>query len=446
MSDDQGGPLWGVQTESARRHFAIGPALMPFELICAIVDIKAAAARANAQLGRLDPVLAQAIEAAVGDVRAGRHDDAFPLSPWQSGSGTQTHMNVNEVLARLAQARVPAGHRVHPNDDVNRGQSSNDVIPAAIHVAAALSVRQNLLPAIDTLAATLRAQSMRFTGLVKLGRTHLQDAVPLTLGQEIGAWLSQVLAARQAIDSALPALLALPLGGTAVGSGLNTHPHFAVVVCRELAAATGVPFTPTADRFAAIAGHEAVVILHGALKSLAVALNKLANDVRLLASGPHGGIGELVLPANEPGSSIMPGKVNPTQCEMLAMVCCQVIANDVAVTLGAAGGQLQLNTYRPLVAVNLLQSLQLLADAMRSFEVHALRGLGADEARIGGFLRASLMSVTALAPHIGHDCAALIAATARDQRITLRDAALALGIDSADFDRWTDPVQLLGLS
>ena len=438
-------PLWGAQTESARLHFAVGDERMPRELIAAIVTIKRAAARVNARLGRIDELTARAIESAAAGLLAGEHDDAFfPLSPWQSGSGTQTNMNVNEVLARLATARLPTGRRVHPNDDVNHAQSSNDVVPAAIHVAAARLLRGRVVPALDALTATLDAQSRRFDSVVKLGRTHLQDAVPLALGQEVRAWSSQLRIARQAVDAAWPALLELPLGGTAVGTGLNAHPRFGAEICAEIAAITGEPFVEAADRFALIAGHDAVVALHGALKGLAVALHKMASDIRLLASGPHGGIGELVLPANEPGSSIMPGKVNPTQCEMLVMVCLQVIANDTAVTLGAANGQLQLNTCRPLIALNLLQSLRLLADAMRSFEAHALRGLEANLERIDELLDASLMSVTALAPHIGYDAAARIVAHARTQALPLRDAAVQLGVDGQDFDRWTDRARLLG--
>lgn len=440
-------PWWGAQTESALRHFDVGSARMPQELIRALLIVKAAAARANAQLGVIDPAWAEAIadvanELLRGDAR--RLRAAFPLSPWQSGSGTQTNMNANEVLARLAQARLGPPARVHPNDDVNRGQSSNDVMPAALHVAAARAVRQNLLPALDALVATLARLSARYARLVKLGRTHLQDAVPLTFGQELGAWQSQVQFAREGIAAALPGVLALPLGGTAVGTGLNAHARFAETVCRELAFATGLPFEAAANRFALIAGQEAVVTLHGTIKTAALALHKLANDLRLLASGPHGGLAEVRLPANEAGSSIMPGKVNPTQCEMLSMVSCQVMANDLAVTLGAAGGQLQLNTCRPLIAVNLLQSIELLSDASRSFERHALRGLEPDEARMGALLDASLMSATALAPHIGYDLAARIVGAARREGLPLREAARAHGVDPVDFDRWTDPAGMLG--
>jgi fumarate hydratase class II len=441
---DEPGPLWGAQTTLALQHFAIGDERMPLELVHALALIKGAAAQVNARLGRLDDDLAQAIDDAAQAVLSGRHDPQFPLSPWQSGSGTQTHMNVNEVLAALGSAALPAGRSLHPNDHVNRGQSSNDTVPSAIHIALHRLARERLLPALERLVETLQAQAQRHAGVVKLGRTHLQDAVPMTAGQEFGAWAGQVLAARRAIDATLAALLELPLGGTAVGTGLNTHPEFAVEVCRELARRSGVAFVPAPDRFAAIAGAEAVTAFHGALKVLATALMKLANDVRLLASGPHAGLGELVLPANEPGSSIMPGKVNPTQCESLLMVCCQVIADDVAVTLAAAGGQLQLNTCRPLLAVNALRSVRLLADGIASFEHHALQGLELGEERIAAAVRASLMSATALAPHIGYDRAARIVANAQQRGVPLREAALGAGVAAADFDRWTDPRQMLG--
>ena len=435
--------LWGPQTALALRHFAIGGQAMPLELVHAIVRIKAAAAAANVRLGRLDAELGEAIAAAAGEVLGGAHDAQFPLSPWQSGSGTQSHMNVNEVLAQLASRRL-GGRPVHPNDDVNRGQSSNDVVPSAIHVALQLLLRDRLMPALHTLEGALEVQAERHRGLVKLGRTHLQDAVPTTLGAEIGAWRSQLVHARAAIEHTLPALAELALGGTAVGTGLNTHPRFAREACRELSEATGIVFTPAPDRHAAVAAHEPLVAFHGALKTLAVALAKIAGDVRLLACGPRAGFAELRLPANEPGSSIMPGKVNPTQCEALLMVGLQVMANDHAVTLGAAGGMLQLNTCRPLLAVNALASVRLLADAMASFEAHALRGLAAAPERIAELLGRSLMLVTALVPHIGYDHAARIAGHAHAQGLTLREAALADGIAAADFDRWADPRQMLG--
>ena len=445
------GALWGAQTQRAVAHFAIGGEPMPAELIRALAFLKGVCAVVNGRLGRLDPSLAQAIDQAAQEIGRGGHGAQFPLSLWQSGSGTQSHMNVNEVLARLAElalngphAEQPGGSRsVHPNDDVNLGQSSNDMVPSAMHVAALTALHGELLPALDALAAALAEKAMLYAGLIKLGRTHLQDAVPLTVGQEIGAWRSQLLLAAAAIKATLPALQQLAVGGTAVGTGLNTHPDFGAAVCRELTARTGIAYAPAADRFAALAGHEPLVALHGALKVLAVALMKMANDVRLLASGPRGGLAELLLPANEPGSSIMPGKVNPTQCEALAMVACQVIGNDTAVTLGAAGGHLQLNTFKPLIAANVLRSVRLLADAISSFDRYCVRGLAADGQRIGALLAGSLMLVTALTPHIGYDRAAQIAHRAHAERCTLREAAIACGIDAADFDRWADPATML---
>ena len=437
------GALWGAQTQRAVAHFSIGGERMPIELIHALARIKGVCALVNGRLGVLDAARARAIDEAAAEVAGGRHDDQFPLSVWQSGSGTQSNMNVNEVLARLAEARLP-GQRVHPNDEVNRGQSSNDTVPSAMHLAAVGALREQLLPALDTLAAALQTKAEACQDLVKLGRTHLQDAVPLTVGQEIDAWRSQLGLARAAIDATLPALLALAIGGTAVGTGLNTSADFGLCVCRELAVRTGIAFVPAADRFAALAGHEPLVALHGALKVLAVALMKIANDVRLLASGPRGGLAELILPANEPGSSIMPGKVNPTQCESLAMVACQVIGNDTAVTWGSAGGHLQLNTFKPLITANVLRSLRLLADAMASFSTHCVQGMAADPKRIGEMLSRSLMLVTALAPRIGYDEAARIAHRAHAEGSTLREAAIALGVDGADFDRWVQPAQMLG--
>ncbi len=439
--------LWGAQTQRALAHFAIGGERMPAELLHALVRLKGVAATVNGRLGRLDAALAQAIDDAANAVLAGQLDAQFPLSLWQSGSGTQSHMNVNEVLATLAGQDLTARQAprpVHPNDDVNLGQSSNDMVPGAMHVAALLAVRERLQPALAALIATLGELALRHAHDVKLGRTHLQDAVPMTVGAEIGAWRSQLLLARAATDATLPALQALAVGATAVGTGLNTHPDFGAAVCRELSLRTGIAFIQAPDLYAALAGHEALVALHGALKVLAVALMKIANDVRLLASGPRGGLAEMLLPANEPGSSIMPGKVNPTQCEALAMVACQVIGNDVAVTCGAAGGHLQLNTYKPLIAANVLRSVRLLADAMQSFETHTVLGMVPDTRRMAEQLAGSLMLVTALTPHIGYDRAAQIAHRAHQEKSSLREAALALGVQAGDFDRWADPHFMLG--
>jgi fumarate hydratase class II len=441
------GALWGASTERARQVFAIGSRPMPRLLVHALVQLKGVAAVVNAQLGRLDEARAQAIDAAANAVLGGAHGDQFPLKVWQSGSGTQTHMNVNEVLASLAGralAEQVQAVAVHPNDHVNLGQSSNDMVPSAMHVAVLQALRAQLLPPLDALAQTLEQQADAHRGVVKLGRTHLQDAVPMPLAAEFGAWRAQLLLAREALLQAMVPLRRLAVGGTAVGSGLNGHPEFARRVCAELAARLGEAFEPTPEPYAAQAGHEPLLLLHGALRALAVVLFKLASDVRLLACGPRAGIGELVLPANEPGSSIMPGKVNPTQCEALLMVCCQVFGNDTALTWGAAGGQLQLNACKPLLVVNLLDSIELLGDAMASFEAHALRGLRADAQRIAGHLEQSLMLATALVPHIGYDRSARIARDAHAQGLTLRQAARQHGVDEADFERWVQPAAMAG--
>ena len=440
MRNDDGA-AWGPQTTLALRHFAVGEERMPAPVLLALVLLKACAAEANARLGRLDGAVAGAIVEAADALLAEGAPDAFPLSAWQSGSGTQSHMNVNEVLARRASQAL--GRAVHANDEVNRGQSSNDVVPSALHVAAVRETLAGLLPAGEALVGALGELAARHAGVLKLGRTHLQDAVPMAFGQEAGAWRTQLGAALQGVRQALPTLLPLALGGTAVGTGLNTHPRFADEACAVLRRRSGEAFRPADDPFAAIAGLDALVAFHATLKTLAVALGKLASDLRLLGAGPRGNLAELALPANEPGSSIMPGKVNPTQCEVLVMVAAQVVANDVAVTLAGAGGQLQLNTMRPLLAVNLHRSLRLLADAMRSFEAHALRGLRVDAARMAQWLDGSLMRVTALAPQLGYDRAARIAQRAHRDGLSLREAALADGVAPADFDRWADPRTML---
>ncbi len=444
--DIEPGSMWGAQTQRARAHFDIGGEPMPRELLHALLLLKGIAALVNAQLGRLPHAHAQAIEEATAELMAGGYEAQFPLSVWQSGSGTQSHMNVNEVVAYLAGMRLGHGqeHSVHAHDEVNLGQSSNDMVPSAMHLAAMQAVQRRLMPALEALTASLGTRAALAAKIIKLGRTHLQDAVPMTAGQEIGAWRSQLLLARSAVSATLPALQALAVGATAVGTGLNTHPDFGAGVCRELSRRTGITFVCAPDRFAALAGHEPLVALHGSLKVLAVALFKMANDVRLLASGPRGGLAELLLPANEPGSSIMPGKINPTQCEALAMVCCQVMGNDLAVTLGAAGGHLQLNTYKPLIASNVLRSIRLLGDAMASFDTHTVRGMVPDAQRMREWLSGSLMLVTALTPHIGYDRAAQIAQRAHTERTSLREAALALGVSAANFDLWTEPQAMLG--
>jgi fumarate hydratase class II len=440
--------LWGAQTERSRRFFRISGERMPLAVIYALARIKKAAAAVNAELGLLDPKKAQGIQHAADEVLAGKHDQEFPLVVWQTGSGTQTNMNVNEVLANRA-SELMGGERgqkrlVHPNDDVNLGQSSNDVFPTAMHVAAAPAIDE-VIAAAETLRKTLEAKSRAFRAVVKIGRTHLQDATPLTLGQEFSGYVDQLEQAQGALRATLPGLLRLAIGGTAVGTGLNTHPEFARRVCTLLSQETKISFSEAANKFAALAGHEALVFAHGAMKTLAAALFKIANDVRLLASGPRSGLAELRIPENEPGSSIMPGKVNPTQAEALAMLCAQVMANDVAVNIGGASGHLELNVYKPLVIHAFLQSARLLADGARSFEEHCARGIEADAARIKQLLERSLMLVTALSPHIGYDRAAEIAKKAHREGSTLREAALALGYVSAqDFDRWVKPEAMLG--
>ena len=441
--------LWGAQTQRSLLHFAISTEPMPGELILALAAVKAACARVNRDLGLLPPDKAAAIVAAADEVLAGKHDAEFPLSVWQTGSGTQSNMNMNEVLANRA-SELLGGQRgssrlIHPNDEVNLGQSSNDVFPTAMHLAAALGIRDRLLPALDGLGAALAEKSAAFGPLVKIGRTHLQDATPLTLGQEFSGYGAQLDQARELIQAALARLTPLAIGGTAVGTGINTHPEFGDRVAADLAKSTGLPFTSAANKFAALAAHDALVGAHGALKTLAVALMKIANDIRWLASGPRCGLGELSLPENEPGSSIMPGKVNPTQCEALTMVCCQVMANDVAMGLGGAAGNFELNVFKPLLAHNFLQSLRLLSDGMASFHTHCIAGLSARPERIAELLERSLMLVTALAPHIGYDRAAAIAKRAHQEGTSLRQAALALGyVTGEDFDRWVRPEAMVG--
>ena len=441
--------LWGAQTQRSLAHFAISTERMAPELIHALVQVKRACAVVNVRLGGLDARVAQAIEAAADEVLAGQHADEFPLSVWQTGSGTQTNMNANEVLANRASERLGGprglGRLVHPNDDVNRSQSSNDVFPSAIHLAVLSGLSQRVLPALDALRATLDALAQEHMALVKVGRTHLQDATPLTFGHEVSGWVAQLDHARAPLVAAMPALGELAIGGTAVGTGLNAPRGFGEAVAKELARVTGLPLVSAPNKFAALAGAEPLVQAHAALKGLAVALTKIANDLRWLASGPRCGLGELHLPENEPGSSIMPGKVNPTQCEALAMLCLQVLGNDMVVSMAGASGHFQLNTYRPLMAHNLLQSVRLLADGMDSFRHHCASGIEPDRARMADLLARSLMLVTALSPHIGYDRAAAIAHQAHHQGQTLREAALASGwVSAAEFDAWVRPDQMIG--
>jgi len=439
--------LWGAQTQRSLAHFAISSERMPIELIGALALIKASCAKVNRELGLLPTTKAQAIIAAADEVGSGQHADQFPLSVWQTGSGTQTNMNVNEVLANRA-SELLSGERgskrlVHPNDEVNLGQSSNDIFPTAMHVAAGIGIVNAVLPAILQLTAALDAKAAEFADIIKIGRTHLQDATPLSLGQEFSGYVAQLKHAEAVISASLMSLYPLAVGGTAVGTGLNTHPEFGTRVAAELAARTGLPFTSAANKFAALAANDGLVAAHGALKTLAVALMKIANDIRWLASGPRSGLGELSIPENEPGSSIMPGKVNPTQCEALTMLCCQVMGNDVAISIGGAAGNFELNVFKPLIAHNFLQSLRLLADGMHSFEHHCVQGISANRERISDLMARSLMLVTALVPHIGYDKAAEIAKRASHENTSLKQAALALGyVTAEDYERWVVPASM----
>jgi fumarate hydratase, class II len=436
--------LWGAQTQRSLEHFRISGERMPREVVHALATIKRACAAVNRALGSLTAEKADAISAAADEVLAGRWPDEFPLVVWQTGSGTQSNMNMNEVLANRASELLGGergeARRVHPNDDVNRGQSSNDVFPTAMHVAAVVAIRGRLLPSLGALRATLAAKSQAFAGIVKIGRTHLQDATPLSLGQEMSGYVAQLDHARAHLEHALDHLSELALGGTAVGTGLNSHPEFGERTAAEISRLTGCSFVTAPNKFEALASHDAMVYAHGALKGLAAALMKIANDVRLLASGPRCGIGEITIPENEPGSSIMPGKVNPTQCEALTMAACQVFGNDVAINVGGAQGHLELNVFKPLIANAFLQSVRLMADGMESFEEHCARGIEPDRERIAALLHGSLMLVTALAPRIGYDKAAAIAKKAHREGTGLREAAVALGyVSAAQYDEWVRP-------
>jgi fumarate hydratase, class II len=441
-------PLWGPQTASSLHFFAIGEQRMPLPIVHALAWMKWAAARVNADLGRLEPLKAHAIADAAVRVAAGEFDAHFPLSVWQTGSGTQSHMNMNEVLASLATAALKdAGSTltVHPNDDVNSGQSSNDVFPSAMHLAVLLQTRALLVPALRELRAALAAKSVAFADVIKLGRTHLQDATPITLGQEFSGYEAQLALCDAALVHARIAVQSLAIGGTAVGTGLNTDPAFGARVAALLAKHVNLPLVQASNLFAAMAGHEALLAFHATLKMLAVALTKIGNDLRLMGSGPRGGLGELNLPQNEPGSSIMPGKVNPTQIEALSMVCAQVMGHDAAITFAASQGQFELNVYKPLIALNTLDSIRLLGDAMRSFNQHCVTGLTANTKRTNALLQDSLMLVTALTPHIGYDRAAAVAHHAHEHGTTLREAALALNaVTPAQFDLWVDARSMLG--
>ena len=440
---------WGAQTQRSLEHFRIGEDHFPREIVRALGILKKACAVVNRELGLLPEDKARAIVAAADEVVDGRLDAHFPLSVWQTGSGTQTNMNANEVIANRAiemlGGRLGSQQPVHPNDDVNRSQSSNDTFPTAMHIAAVEQIEGRLVPAVTRLRDTLRAKSRAFADVVKIGRTHLQDAVPLTLGQEISGWTSQLDRALVQVRAALPGLLELALGGTAVGTGLNAPRGFGERAARVIADLTGRPFVSAPNKFEALAAHDALVGAHGALRALAGALTKIANDVRWLASGPRCGIGELRIPENEPGSSIMPGKVNPTQCEALTMVCTQVMGNDVAVGVGGMSGHFELNVYKPLIIHNVLHSVRLLADACDSFDTHCARGIEPDRARIKELVDRSLMLVTALAPRLGYDRAAAVAKKAHAEGLTLKEAAVKLGyLTAEEFDREVRPESMVG--
>ncbi|TAJ78222.1 MAG: class II fumarate hydratase [Gallionellaceae bacterium] len=440
--------LWGAQTQRSLVHFHISSERMPEEMVLALAEIKRACARVNCDLGGLQAGKARAIIDAADEVLEGLHGEEFPLSVWQTGSGTQSNMNMNEVLANRA-SELLGGERglnrlVHPNDEVNLGQSTNDIFPTAMHLAAAIGITRGVLPAAIALRQTLAGKSVAFADILKVGRTHLQDATPLTLGQEFSGYVAQLAHAESAIIASVGAINELAVGGTAVGTGLNTHPEFGMRVAAELSKRLHLPFESAGNKFAALAAHDALVNAHGALKALAVALMKIANDVRWMASGPRSGLGEIRIAENEPGSSIMPGKVNPTQCEALAMLCCQVIGNDVAITFGGASGNFELNVYKPLIAHNFLQSLRLLADGMTSFEQYCARGIEANRQRLTELMEQSLMLVTALVPHIGYDRAAEIAKHAHRDGMTLKQAAVSLGYVTEDeYDRWVVPADMV---
>jgi len=439
---------WGAQTERSKQNFRIGTECMPVPLIHALALVKRAAAETNRELGLIDLRRTRAIVRAANEIIEGQHDDEFPLLVWQTGSGTQSNMNVNEVIAARANELLGHGRGgkapVHPNDHVNLGQSSNDTFPTAMHVAAAREIAGALLPALIQLHKALAAKEKAFAKIIKIGRTHTQDATPLTLGQEFSGYGAQVASAIARLRAAQKELYPLAQGGTAVGTGLNTHPRFARLFAARIAELTRLPFTSAPNKFEALASNDAYLAAHGALNAAAAALFKIANDIRLLGSGPRSGLGELILPENEPGSSIMPGKVNPTQAEALTMVCCQVFGNQTTLSVAASQGHFELNVYKPVMAQAMLQSIRLLGDGARSFTEHCVKGLAADKKRIRELMERSLMLVTALAPHIGYDAAAAIAKAAHREGTTLRQAALASGkVSAAQFDRWVRPERMI---
>ncbi len=438
---------WGAQTERSIHNFPFGQR-MPLPVVHAFGQLKAACAEVNRDLGKLDPELCSAIVAAAEEVAAGALDAEFPLKVWQTGSGTQSNMNANEVIANRAiealGGELGSKRPVHPNDHVNLSQSSNDTFPAAMHVAVVLELERQMLPALQGLMGALQAKATAYAEIIKIGRTHLQDAVPLSLGQEFGGYVAQLRLGLDAIDASLPAVRELAIGGTAVGTGLNAPKGFGELVAKRLGERLGTAFSSAPNKFQALAGHEGLAMAHGALTVLAGSLMKIANDIRWLGSGPRCGLGELVLPENEPGSSIMPGKVNPTQCESLTMVAVQVMGNNTAVQLAASQGNFELNVFKPVIAHNVLESIELLAGACRTFREHCIEGLQANEARIETLLDQSLMLVTALTPAIGYDRASAIAKHAHNHQLSLKEAALVLGeISAEEFDRWVQPQQMV---
>jgi fumarate hydratase, class II len=441
--------LWGAQTQRSLQHFKISDERLPKSVIRALALVKKAATLVNMDLQILDLKKGQAIVAAADEVLAGRHDDEFPLVVWQTGSGTQSNMNMNEVLANRA-SEILGGERgekrlVHPNDDVNKSQSSNDVFPTAMNVAAVTALLNEVIPNVRHLRNALHAKAEAFTDIVKIGRTHLQDATPLTLGQEFSGYVAQLDHGVKHVEATVPHVCELALGGTAVGTGLNAHPEFAVRVAARLKELTGLPFVTAPNKFEALASHDALVFAHGALKTLAASLNKIANDVRWLASGPRSGIGEITIPENEPGSSIMPGKVNPTQSEAVTMLAAQVMGNDVAINIGGMSGNFELNVFKPMIIHNFMQSCRLIADGSESFREHCVVGIEPNPERIRKNLEESLMLVTALNPHIGYDNAARIAKTAHKTGKTLKATAVELGLVTAEqFDQWVRPEKMVG--
>lgn len=434
---------WGPQTQRSLENFSIGIEKMPKELITAYALVKKAAAQANAELGILADKKAKAIMTVCDDIIAGKWEQEFPLSVWQTGSGTQTNMNLNEVIAGVINAEKTE-QWIHPNDDVNMGQSTNDTFPTAMHLAGVLEIEKHLLPILQKVEATLLALEKRYKDTIKLGRTHLQDATPITFGQEISGWRAMIKQNREMIQNALGALLKLPLGGTAVGTGLNAHPEFSAKAIEKLAEWTQLPFEENKNKFHGLTSKDAIVHAHGALKTLATNALKIANDVRWLASGPRSGFGEISIPQNEPGSSIMPGKVNPTQAEALSMVCVQVIGNDTTIGIAGSQGNFELNTYMPVIIYNFLQSIQLLSDSLESFNEKCLMGIEANEEKMIHYVENSLMLVTALSPHIGYDNATKIAEKAYEKNSTLKEAAIASGLVSGEeFDEYIDPRKMI---